>query len=79
MIIKSDVTHIEYQPEDVIWMKNILQAAAYYYNGAQLVDVDVQNGRWIFAIWRKDHERFKVAWNEHRLPVKDETYEDNGD
>ena len=72
MYIKSDITHIEYQPEDVIWLKNILQAAAYYYNGAELVDIDVQNGRWIFCIWRKDHERFKDAWNKHELPLRDE-------
>ena len=78
MIITSNVTHVTYSPEEVIWMKNILQAAAYYYNGAQLVDVDVQNGRWVFAVWRKDHEKFKAAWNEHRLPVKDESYEDDG-
>lgn len=67
MKIKSDVTHIEYEPEEVLFFQNLLQSAKYIENGAQIVDIDAQDGRLAIAFWRRDHDRLKVAWNNHEL------------
>lgn len=71
MIIKSNVTYKEYNPDDVVWYKNMTQVASYLEHGAEIVDVDAQRGKLIVAFWREEHKRLKPLWDEHKLGAKD--------
>ncbi len=67
MLIKSNITYKEYDPDKVVWYKNMAQVAAYVEYGAEIVDVDAQNGRLAIAFWREEHRQLKPLWDEHKL------------
>lgn len=63
MKVVSDVTGICYENEDVVFFRNLYQAAFYVANSATIVDVFTDGrGMLVFVFYRDQHELLLKKW-----------------
>lgn len=67
MITISDVTGIEYELENVVFFRNLLQSAFYIDHNATIVDVFTDsNKKLVFVFWREQHKDLIKSWLENK-------------
>ena len=63
MKIRSDVTGLEYNDEDMCFFRNYIQAAHYKSWGATLWDAFVDSQyKWVFVFSKEDHLKYRDRW-----------------
>lgn len=67
----STVTGRLYDSDTSVYFKNALQTAQYMRSGAILLDILLSDNedKMIFVFDRKDHNRLKNQWREHKLGI----------
>lgn len=64
MITRSDLTGMVYHDEECVFFRNPLQSAFYFFKGAKLVDLFVDDKmRFVFVFKKEDHNKLKLEWN----------------
>ena len=72
MVIRSKFTNQLYSDDDddYVFFGNMAQSAFYYSKGANLVDIFVRNGKWVFVFPRKDHLKYVNEWNKRKEEIE---------
>lgn len=67
MKVKSDVTGIFYENEDVVFFRNLYQSTFYIDHNATIVDVFTDgNKKLVFVFYRDQHEELIKLWLENK-------------
>lgn len=65
---KSNITGKYYEDEDHVFFRNTLQSAFYYFHGAALIDVFVDDKmRFVFVFTKADHDKLKLLWKNSQI------------
>lgn len=76
MKVISDVTGVCYESEDVVFFRNLYQAAFYVAHSATIVDVFTDGkGKLVFVFYRDQHENLIKLWLANKNDDKENTEE----
>ena len=69
MLVKPSSLIKEYDANDIVCIKNPLQAAAYVRNGAELCEVflSYDKMKFVYLFERKKTQKLKELWDRHKL------------
>lgn len=72
MIVQSNLTGQNYNDSDCVFFRNMLQSAWYFFKGAKLIDLFVDDKlKFVFCFSKKDHDKLKLEWKNRKEVVKE--------